>query len=311
MTEITANILTLLSIEGFGLVNSYKFLSSLESINTDEILEGLNRNLKFSITVKDWELIKRKIIEKLHKSEDLNIKSIPFTSENFPENLKELNDFPLVLFVKGNSDNLNKENSLAIVGTRTPTKYTINHAPEICDKLASKSQSIISGLALGCDTFAHKSSIKMQVPTLAILPNGLDQIYPKENFNLALEIIEYGGCLVSEYPIGIKPTRYQFVARDRIQAGLSKVGFLLESSIKGGSMHCMKKLEKLGRKISYLAASESSINSEAWSGNRYFESKYKSLEISPTFSNEEINTITEKFFKDNLKKENFTQDSLF
>ena len=68
MTEITANILTLLSIEGFGLVNSYKFLSSLESINTDEILECLNRNLKFSITFKDCELIKRKIIEKLHKS---------------------------------------------------------------------------------------------------------------------------------------------------------------------------------------------------------------------------------------------------
>ena len=310
MIDITSNILTLLSIDGFGLVNSYKLLSSLESIRTDNIIEALNRKKDFSISSAEWFAKKDKFLEKLDKSQEQKISAIPFTSNDYPKALMELNDFPLVIFVKGRSESLNFQNTLAIVGTRNPTKYTYDNAPEICNIFASRSQSVISGLAIGCDTIAHKAAIKMGIPTVAVLPNGLDEIYPKENANLASEIIDYGGCLVSEYLIGIKPSRYQFVARDRIQAGLSKAGLLLESSSKGGSMHCIRKLEKLKRKISYLSPQKESKYDEYWSGNKSLKSSGKFTEIFPLASAEEVITQINDLFINNPFK-NYDQTTLF
>jgi len=310
MIDLTSNILTLLSIDGFGLVNSYQLLSSLESVRTDNIIEALNKRENFSISSAEWCGKKNKFLEMLKKSQDQNISAIPFTSNDFPKALKELNDFPLVIFIKGKSEALNFQNTLAIVGTRNPTKYTCDYAPEICNIFSSKSQSIISGLAIGCDTIAHKAAIKMGVPTVAVLPNGLDQIYPKENANLASEIIDSGGCLVSEYPIGINPHRYQFVARDRIQAGLSKAGLLLESSAKGGSMHCIRKLEKLRRKISYLSPQKESKYDEYWSGNKSLKSSGKFTEIFPLASAEEVITQINDLFI-NTPFKNYDQTTLF
>tara|TARA_Y100000589_G_scaffold330807_1_gene381687 strand:- start:120 stop:1055 length:936 start_codon:yes stop_codon:yes gene_type:complete len=311
MIDVSSNILTLLSIDGFGLVNSYKLLSSLENIRSDNIIEALNRKNDFSISSSEWFSKKEKFLEKLNKSLDQNISVIPFTSSDYPKSLKELNDFPLVIFVKGKVESLNVQNTLAIVGTRNPTKYTYDYAPEICNIFASKSQSVISGLAIGCDTIAHKSAIKMGIPTVAVLPNGLDQIYPKENSYLASEIIDYGGCLVSEYLIGTKPSRYQFVARDRIQAGLSKVGLLLESSSKGGSMYCIRKLDKLRRKISYLSPQNESKYNECWSGNKSLSSSDKFTEIIPFSSKEEINSQINNLFFNTHNKKDFEQTSLF
>ena len=311
MIDITSNILTLLSIDGFGLVNSYKLLSSLESIRTDNIIEALNRKKDFSISSAEWFAKKDKFLEKLDKSQEQKISAIPFTSNDYPKALMELNDFPLVIFVKGRSESLNFQNTLAIVGTRNPTKYTYDNAPEICNIFASRSQSVISGLAIGCDTIAHKAAIKMGIPTVAVLPNGLDEIYPKENANLASEIIDYGGCLVSEYLIGIKPSRYQFVARDRIQAGLSRVGLLLESSANGGSMHCVRKLEKLRRKVSYLSPQEELKYDQCWSGNKSLKSSEKFTEIFPFSSEEEINKQINDLFFNTPFKNDFEQTSLF
>ncbi len=311
MIDITSNILTLLSIDGFGLVNSYKLLSSLESIRTDNIIEALNRKKDFSISSAEWFAKKDKFLEKLDKSQEQKISAIPFTSNDYPKALMELNDFPLVIFVKGKSESFNFQKTLAIVGTRNPTKYTYDSAPEICNIFASRSQSVISGLAIGCDTIAHKAAIKMGIPTVAVLPNGLDEIYPKENANLASEIIDYGGCLVSEYLIGIKPSRYQFVARDRIQAGLSRVGLLLESSAKGGSMHCIRKLEKLRRKVSYLSPQEELKYDQCWSGNKSLKSSEKFTEILPFSSKEELNKQINDLFFNNPFKKDFEQTSLF
>ena len=97
MIDLTSNILTLRSIEGFGLVNSYKLLSSLESIRTDNIIEALNQRENFSISSAEWCAKKNRFLEMLNKSQDQNISAIPFTSNDFPKALKELNDFPLVI----------------------------------------------------------------------------------------------------------------------------------------------------------------------------------------------------------------------
>ena len=311
MIDISSNILTLLSLDGFGLVNSYKLLSSIESIRTDNILEALNEKQDFSISSSEWFTTKNSFVEKLNESFEQNIIAVPFTSKDYPNALKELNDFPLIIYVKGKLESLNVQNTLAIVGTRNPTNYTYDYAPEVCNIFASKSQSVISGLAIGCDTIAHKSAIEMGIPTVAVLPNGLDHIYPKENTNLAYKIIDSGGCLVSEYLIGTKPNRYQFVARDRIQAGLSKAGFLLESSSKGGSMHCIKKLEKLRRKIYYLSPQNGAINNESWTGNKLLGSEEKFIEIFPDSSNKEISTKIKDLFINEPNKNEFNQTSLF
>jgi DNA processing protein len=188
-----------------------------------------------------------KILEITNNSK---IKVINYFEEQFPKQLKTIPNSPIQLFIKGNIDSLNNfEKSIAVIGTRNPTEISKKIVFEIAEKFSNKDYVIVSGLAKGCDTAAHKGCLKNNGSTVAVLAHGLHDIFPKSNLELSEKIIVSGGCLVSEYYHGKDPEDYFFIERDRIQSGLSSSIVLVESEIDGGSMHTINFAKAQNRNI--------------------------------------------------------------
>lgn len=149
-------------------------------------------------------------------------------------------DAPLVLYYRGNLDVLDKP-GIAVIGTREPTPNGEKAGIHFAAEFAKRGYNIVSGLAIGCDTTGHKGALSVDGATTAFLANGLDwdSIYPKENLELAKKMVYEGGLLLSEYAIGQNCGRYGLVARDRLQAGLSYATIVVQTGIKGGTMHAV------------------------------------------------------------------------
>lgn len=179
------------------------------------------------------------------RSEDEGIKVISYYDKLFPNQLKSIRsengklDSPLILYYKGDLQQINQNLGIAIIGTREPTKEGIKAGEYLSDEFAKRGFNIVSGLAIGCDSSAHRGALKGNGITTAFLAHGLDTIYPKENKNLASQIIDNGGVLISEYPIGISPMASYFVARDRLQSGLADATLVIQTGLKGGTMHAV------------------------------------------------------------------------
>lgn len=165
-----------------------------------------------------------------------NIRMVSILDNKYPKLLKDINNAPTILFYKGNYECLMNENIVAIVGTRNPTENGTRVSYKTSEYFANLGYSIVSGLAVGCDTYAHKAAIDYKKSTIAVMPCGLDSIVPKVNNNLANNILESGGCLVSEYECGSTVSKYNYVNRNRIQSGLSKAIIVIETSEKGGTI---------------------------------------------------------------------------
>ena len=168
-----------------------------------------------------------------------NINTISVFNKSFPNNFKSIEDFPVIIYYKGNKDLLYNINNLAIIGTREPTTHGINATMRLTEIAVSKNYTIESGLAKGCDTCAHQATLDNNGYTVAVMPGGLDSIYPKSNTDLAQRILENGGCLVSEYNVGTKPFPGHYVERDRLQTALSRGIIVIETRLDGGSMHAI------------------------------------------------------------------------
>lgn len=166
----------------------------------------------------------------------LGIKLLPITSENYPNLLKEIYDPPPVLLVRGEFPSLADNYSVAVVGSRVCSLYGRQVTTEITRGLAQAGVTIFSGLALGIDAVAHKTAVDISSRTVAVLGCGLDFIYPPQNRKLASEILDKGGAIISEYPIGTEPTVYNFPQRNRIIAGLSRGVLVTEAREKSGAL---------------------------------------------------------------------------
>lgn len=166
-----------------------------------------------------------------------NITPLFLLDENYPRRLAEIEDAPVVLYKLGEAE-LEGEHIVAVVGTRKPSPYGL----EFCDRFVADIGAyfpdavIVSGLAYGIDSAAHKKALEQNLTTVAVVAHGLNMIYPAANRNLAKEIIHRGGAILSEYPFGVKPFKPHFLARNRIVAGLSDVTVVVESNVKGGAM---------------------------------------------------------------------------
>ena len=160
---------------------------------------------------------------------------VPWTSPAYPPLLREIYDPPVALFFRGALPN--PEAPLAaIVGTRRPSPQAAAQAFDIARGLARGGISVVSGLALGIDAMAHRGNIEGGAPTVAVLGSGLDNIYPSSNRTLARRILETGGCLLSEYPPGTGPRKWNFPARNRIISGLSRGILIVEAPQKSGAL---------------------------------------------------------------------------
>jgi DNA processing protein len=162
------------------------------------------------------------------------IKAIFYTDKDYPSRLKECIDGPLMIYFKGNAD-LNHTRIVSVVGTRRATHY----GKEICEKIIEGLKNldvlVVSGLAYGIDTCAHKSALDHGLNTIAVLAHGLDRIYPPQNKSLAEKMLHQGG-LLTDFPSGTNPDRENFPSRNRIIAGLADATIVIEAGIKGGAL---------------------------------------------------------------------------
>jgi DNA processing protein len=152
----------------------------------------------------------------------------------YPERLKEIYDPPPVLWVRGNVELLARP-SIAVVGTRHPSPYGTGVAEMLSRDLSARRLTIVSGMARGIDTCAHKGALSARTPTIAVWGTGIDVVYPKENKKLADEIVATGGTIVSEMPMGTFPAPQNFPRRNRIISGLSIGVLVVEASENSGT----------------------------------------------------------------------------
>ena len=176
-----------------------------------------------------------------------NISIISQNDSDFPIQLKELKSYsngkfkdvaPLILNYRGDLSSINNKKSIAIIGTRKPSVEGEEAGIYYGKYFAEKGYNIVSGLALGCDTIAHKATLNVHNgTTTAILAHGLHMISPKAHEKIAEEIVEKGGVLLSEYFYGTPAFKTYFVERDRLQAGLAIATIVIQTGIGGGTMH--------------------------------------------------------------------------
>ncbi|OGV41386.1 MAG: DNA protecting protein DprA [Lentisphaerae bacterium GWF2_57_35] len=181
------------------------------------------------------------------KAAALGAKIVTFLDEAYPSALKKIYDPPLALYVLGTLDSHDKH-ALAMVGTRHATHYGLSVADRLAYQLAKSGFTIVSGLARGIDTAAHKGALKGGGRTLAVLGSALDQLYPPENKELARTIAGQG-AVISEYCLGRAPDRTTFPYRNRVVSGLSMGVVVVEAGISSGAMNTADQALEQGRSV--------------------------------------------------------------
>ncbi|PXF52960.1 MAG: DNA-protecting protein DprA [Candidatus Methanophagaceae archaeon] len=236
-------------------------------------------------------------------SQEHNIHIISMVSPEYPKCLSQISNPPVLLHVRGNIDALNKD-CIAIVGTREPTEYGIDAAERLGALFAKRGYVVVSGLAKGIDAAAHQGALRANGITIAVLAHGLHTVYPSKNKELANAILKNNGALVSEYSWGTKANRRYFVDRDRIQSGLSLAVFVVETGIKGGTMHTVKFCKEQKRILVVLKHPSDLIDHPKTSGNAQLISE-KQADI--VFENDDDIDLVIREMK-RVKKELLNQD---
>lgn len=206
--------------------------------------------------------------EQLGQGGDIGVRAFSYHDEGYPQRLRKIPDPPAVLFVKGRTHGLHAARGLAVVGTREPTRYGEKVAGKSSRTAVEAGFVIVSGLAHGCDTHAHHACVDAHGVGVAVLAHGLDRVYPAVNRGLADRLLDEGGCLVSEYPIGMKPVRAAFAERDRIQSGLSDAVLVIETDIKGGTMHTVRSARDQRRQLACIAHPDWLLAEDKTRGNQ-------------------------------------------
>ena len=189
---------------------------------------------------------------------------ITFDDEAYPERLREIFDPPSVLWVRGNLEVLGRA-GIAIVGTRQPTPYGAGMSEKLARDLALRRMVILSGMARGVDTAAHKGALDVGGATVAVWGTGIDVIYPKENKGLAERIVAGGGAIVSEYPLGTFPAPQNFPIRNRILSGMSVGVLVIEAAEYSGTRITARCAMEQNRDV--YAVPGNVTNKNAWGPN--------------------------------------------
>lgn len=241
MTNILQHKIALSLIPGIGITltkNLIAYVGSVEGIFKEKRqnllkIKGIGGHLANNI-------VNNKALDKADKEiefiEKHNVKLYFYLDDNYPFKLKQCEDAPIIIYQIGDVD-LNKSKILSIVGTRRATNYGKEVCENLVKKLAERGHDliIVSGLAHGIDSYAHKASLKNNLETIAVLGHGLQTIYPAIHKSLARQIAQKG-ALLTEFPSEINPDRPHFVKRNRIIAGLADATIIIESGEKGGAL---------------------------------------------------------------------------
>lgn len=202
----------------------------------------------------------------LKKKEGLGIVTLPFYHPDFPESLKRIgDDCPPLIHLLGNQDLLHRE-AVAIIGARKADRAGGGAVYRWGVEYARQGKTVVSGLALGCDTAAHRGCLAAGGDTIAVVASGLDITHPKENKPLQELILRNGGLLLSEQTVGVKANPTRLIARNRLQAALSQEVVVAQCPLQSGTMHTVRFARKYGKKIYAVRFNKYDENS---SGNEY------------------------------------------
>jgi DNA processing protein len=189
---------------------------------------------------------------------------LSFSCPEYPERLKEIYDPPPVLWVRGPVSVLSRP-AIAVVGTRHPSPYGSGVAEMLARDLAVRRLSIVSGMARGIDSCAHRGALTARMPTVAVWGTGIDVVYPKENKKLAEEILAGGGTILSELPMGTFPAPQNFPRRNRILSGLSVAVLVVEAAENSGTRVTARCAAEQNRDLFAVPGNVTSKNS--WTPN--------------------------------------------
>jgi DNA processing protein len=217
--------------------------------------------------------------EQLDKSADAGIAAYSIHDDEYPGQLRSIPDPPAVLYVKGDRNAL-AHRSIAVVGTREPTSFGEEVARRSGRTAAEQGLVVVSGLAHGCDTLAHEGCLDANGAGVAVLAHGLEKVYPAANRGLAERLLDLRGCLVSEYPIGMTPMRTAFAERDRIQSGLAGAVFVIETDVKGGTMHTVRFAQDQKRLLGCVDHPDRWKDKDKTKGNQQLIREHKATPIA-------------------------------
>lgn len=243
--------MALKSIDGIGnasfqpLLDRFGSAAAVFSASASELagVSGIGKkSAEAIVTFKDWD----KILRQLELVNKADIRIVTYLDALYPKNLLNIYDRPAFLFVAGR---LEKDDvSLAVVGSRHASTYGRYTTDRISRELALRGVTIVSGMARGIDSCAHRGAISAKGRTIAVLGSGLDVIYPPENKKL-FAAISQNGAVISEYPPGTEPLAYHFPARNRIISGMSYGVLVVEAGEKSGSLITAKLAMEQGREV--------------------------------------------------------------
>jgi DNA processing protein len=215
--------------------------------------------------VKYWEQKPELNPEKLaQKLTSLEIGLVSILDDNYPAKLKFLPNPPILLYFQGDLDLVNSSSLITVVGSRNLATYSKQIMNKILTPVIAKDVVVVSGLALGVDTLAHSLAVENQAKTIAVIGSGLDEevFYPSQNLKLKKQILDFGGLILSEYPLNFRPTIYSFPARNRILAALSNLTWVVQASQKSGSLITAKVAFEIGKTVATTPASILDTNFE-------------------------------------------------
>jgi len=241
------------------LCKNLKGLHSLFNMDIEQLSSQCNANKNLLMKMK-----RKRALQLAKKQLSFNarygIKTLFYTDKEYPEQLKECADAPVVLYYKGVIP-LNQPKIVSIVGTRKCSLYGKKIVQEFIEQMKDQNILVISGLAYGIDTCVHEYCMSNNVPTIGVLGHGHHMIYPKSNSSLAKKMCKNGG-LLSEFGIHDGMSKYNFPKRNRIIAGIAHLTIVIESPIKGGSMITANLANSYNREVMAFPGQVSSAYSQ-------------------------------------------------
>ena len=269
------------------IADSFASLRENLSKYKDEVVKVVGLETYSNLKLSQSDAFIKKMIDKLA---DKGAKFTTVVSDDYPKMLKDIEDFPYILYYKGDLSVVNGK-TIAVVGTRKPTRYGQIVTKQFTKDLVTAGCTIVSGGARGVDSIAIKEALELGSKPIVVLGCGVDVVYPPENKNLFDEVVKVGGLITSEYPIKTPPNAYNFPQRNRIISGLSIGVLVTEAGLKSGTMITADTALNQGKEVFLVPGN---VNSQTSAGtNNMLKEGYGNLVTEPNdiLSHYKINEV--------------------
>lgn len=254
-TKSALGLMTMLALRGVGPATALKVANAFSTfgemfVAPTEAFKGIANEPNRKLLTEDRAALKHahdNVYDEIHRTWDVGARVVTMFDSEYPARLSGIKDQPLVLYYSGDLSVL--DNAVACVGTREPTEFGAVAAERMTGALADEGYTIVSGLARGIDSIAHRASIEHGAPTVAVLGSGIDTYSSDAAINLVQEILERGGLVLTEQPLGRGSDPTTLIRRNRIQTGVSLATFVMQCNIPSGTMHAVRYSLHQGRPI--------------------------------------------------------------